>query len=56
MYQFQFLSWNIRYNQHLTHGSLLVEFGTDANTDEEVSYSAELFADALIGVLNELKD
>lgn len=49
-------TWNIRYNQHLTHGSLLVEFGTDANTDEEVSYSAELFADALIGVLNELKD
>lgn len=49
-------TWNIRYNQHLTHGSLLVEFGTDANTDEEVSYSAELFADALIDVLNELKE
>lgn len=49
-------TWNIRYNQHLTHGSLLVEFGTEANTDEEVSYSAELFADALISVLNELKE
>lgn len=48
--------WNIRYNQHLTHGTLLVEFGTEANTYEEVAYSAELFAEGLIKQLSELKE
>lgn len=47
--------WNIRYNQHLTHGTLLVEFGTEVNTYDEVAYSAELFANALISELNQLK-
>jgi len=42
---------HIRYNQHLSHAALLLEFGTEANTVEEVRYSAELFADALIAVL-----
>lgn len=43
--------WNVRYNEHVTPTSLLVEFGTEANTDEEVAYSAELFADALIELM-----
>ncbi len=47
--------WNIRYNQHLRHGALLVEFGTEANTYDEVQYSGELFADCLTGVLESLK-
>ena len=44
-----------RYNQSLSTGSLLIEFGTDANTLEEACYSAELVADALISLLNTLK-
>lgn len=44
--------WNVRYNAHVTPTSLLVEFGTEANTDEEVFYAAELFADALIRLMN----
>lgn len=47
--------WNIRYNQHLRHGALLVEFGTEANTYEEVQYSGTLFADCLTDVLESLK-
>ncbi|MDD6174820.1 MAG: stage II sporulation protein P [Firmicutes bacterium] len=48
--------WNIRYNQHLRHGALLVEFGTEANTYDEVRYSGELFADCLTEVLESLKE
>lgn len=48
--------WNIRYNQHLSHGALLVEFGTEANTYDEVQYSGELFADCLTDVLESLKE
>ena len=40
--------WNVRYNAHVSPTSLLLEFGTEANTDEEIAYSAELFADRLI--------
>lgn len=47
--------WNVRYNEHVTPTSLLVEFGTEANTDEEVAYSGALFADALIDLLNEYR-
>lgn len=43
-----------RYNMHMTHGSLLVEFGTDANTLDEAIYSAQLFSKSLIEVLNSL--
>ena len=42
------------YNQSLTTGSLLIEFGTDANTVEEAHYSAELVGDALVSLLNTL--
>lgn len=43
-----------RYNMHKTHGSLLVEFGTDANTLDEAIYSAQLFSQSLVEVLNSL--
>lgn len=39
------------YNQRLTHGSLLIEMGSEANTLEEAKYSAELVSDSLITVL-----
>lgn len=43
------------YNQSLTTGSMLIEIGTDANTIEEVSYSAELLGNALTELLNRLE-
>ena len=42
------------YNQSLTTGSLLLEFGTDANTLEEVHYSANLVGDCLVKLLSDL--
>lgn len=42
------------YNQSLTTGSLLIEFGTDVNTLEEACYSAELVGNALVQLLNSL--
>ena len=45
-----------RYNEHLTKGSLLIEFGTDANTIAEASYSGELVGKTLAGVLQKLKE
>ncbi len=41
-----------RYNQHLTKGSLLLEFGTEANTLSEACYSAELVGSSLVSLLN----
>ena len=43
-----------RYNENLTTGSMIIEMGTDANTIDEVSYSAELLAEALCELLNRL--
>lgn len=40
------------YNESLTNGSMLIEMGTDANTLEEVKYSAELVGNALISLCN----
>ena len=40
------------YNQSLTKGSLLLEFGTDANSLDEAVYSAELVGEALVSLLN----
>ncbi len=40
------------YNQGLTKGSLLIEFGTDVNTLSEVHYSAEMVGNALAEVLS----
>ncbi len=45
-----------KYNMHLTPCSLLVEFGTDANTLAEAVYSAELFADSLSEFLKEYEE
>ncbi len=42
-----------KYNMHLTPCSLLIEFGTDANTLAEAVYSAQLFADSLSEFLKE---
>ncbi len=44
-----------QYNMHLTHGSLLVEIGTDVNTLDEAVYSGTLLGNALSQVLNELQ-
>lgn len=43
-----------RYNQHVANGALLVEFGSEANTFAEASYSAELFGQTLVKVLQSL--
>ncbi len=42
------------YNQSLTTGSLLIEFGTDVNTLEEVHYSAQMVGDCLAELLESL--
>ncbi len=42
------------YNQNLTTGSLLIEFGTDANTLSEVHYSAQMVGDCLVELLGSL--
>ena len=44
-----------RYNMNLTHGSLLIEVGTDANTLEESVRTGELLGDVLTNVLNDLE-
>ena len=43
---------NRKYNMDVTPCSLLLEFGTDANTLEEAVYSAELVGEALARMLN----
>lgn len=43
------------YNQSLSKGALLIEFGTDMNSLSEAKYSAELVANSLIELLNNLK-
>lgn len=42
------------YNQSLTKGSLLLEFGTDANSIDEVKYSAEMVGNALVTLLSSI--
>ena len=39
-----------------THGSLLIEVGSDANSINEAKYSGELLGKALVDVLKKLKD
>ena len=43
------------YNQNLTTGSLLIEFGTDVNTLSEVHYSAEMIGESLAELLSTLE-
>jgi len=40
-----------RYNMQASHGSLLVEFGTDVNTLDEAIYAGQLFGQTLAQVL-----
>ena len=42
---------NRKYNMDVTPCSLLLEFGTDANTLEEAVYSAQLIGSALADLL-----
>ena len=42
------------YNQSLTKGSMLIEFGTDANTLDEAVYSAELVGNCLAELLKNI--
>lgn len=44
------------YNQDLTHGSMLIEMGSEANTLEEAMYSGELVGKSLGKLLNSLKE
>ncbi len=44
------------YNESLSKGSMLIEFGTDGNTIDEAVYSAELVGNSLVSLLNELKE
>ena len=44
-----------KYNQSLSKGSLLIEFGTEVNTLSEACYSAELVGNALVSLLNTVK-
>ena len=44
-----------KYNESLSKGSLLIEFGTEANTLSEATYSAELVGNSLVSLLNTLK-
>lgn len=43
-----FLANDRLYNQNLSRGSIIIEFGTNANTVAEAQYSAELTANALV--------
>lgn len=42
-----------KYNMDLTHNSFLLEVGTDANTLDEATYSARMFAVALAELIKE---
>lgn len=44
-----------RFNQHMTHGSLLVEVGSNGNTLNQAMYSAQLLGDALARMLHALQ-
>lgn len=44
-----------KYNMHLNHGGLLVEFGTEANTFEEAVYSGELFGKVMVDTFTKLQ-
>lgn len=45
-----------KYNQQMTTGSLLIEFGSHGNTLEEVLYTGQLAGDAIGNYLAQLKD
>lgn len=47
---------NSQYNLNLTHGSLLVEVGSDSNSMDEAVYTGQLLGDAMVDVLNTLTE
>lgn len=44
-----------KYNENISSGSLLIEMGSEANTLEEATLSANAAADALVSLLNTLQ-
>ena len=44
----------VKYNMNITHGSVLIEVGTDVNTLDEAIYSGSLLGDVLSKVLSDL--
>ena len=46
---------SVKYNMNLTHGSVLIEVGSDANTIDEATYTGSLLGDALSELLKSLK-
>lgn len=44
----------VKYNMNMTHGSLLIEVGSDANTLDEAKYTGSLLGDVLSKVLSDL--
>ena len=45
-----------KYNEHISRGSLLLEVGSEANTLDEAKMAAGYAADALISLLNTVKE
>ena len=45
----------VKYNEHLTPGSLLIEIGSDGNTLEEAIYTGSMLGEAISELLNNLK-
>lgn len=45
----------VKYNEHLTPGSLLIEVGSDVNTLEEAINTGSMIGEALSKLLNDLK-
>lgn len=46
----------VKYNEHLTPGSLLIEVGSDMNTLEEAKRTGVMLGEALAKLLNDLKN
>ncbi len=44
------------YNLHATHGSLLIEIGTEVNTLDEAKYSGRLLGETILAVLEDLAE
>lgn len=47
---------NVKYNEHITPGSLLIEVGSDVNTLEEATNTGTLIGEALARLFEDLKE
>lgn len=45
----------VRYNEHLTPGSLLIEIGSDVNTLEEAVYTGSMLGESLSAMIKDIK-